>query len=193
MLCLPVNAYCSRSICVLFIFIIESPFLLYYFILFILFLVQFFASLIKYRLFTWVGHEGGTVLLSGFAINWWQGWMAGWSRLRDLAHVKYLKIWLFIPTKWILIYACIKFTRTSMYVCIILSFIILMFNINRSAFLTGHQLFICIIWKLCWFLFTKWACFISMYKIFTVIFIYFKKLCLIVLYILYIATTLVGD
>ena len=117
MLCLPVNAYCSRSICVLFIFIIESPFLLYYFILFILFLFKFSASLIKYRLFTWVGHEGGTVLLSGFAINWWQGWMAGWSRLRDLAHVKYRKIWLFIPTKWILIYACITF-YTNQYVCV---------------------------------------------------------------------------
>ena len=116
MLCLPVNAYCSRSICVLFTCIIESPFLLYYFILFILFLFQFSASLIKYRLFTWVGHEGGNVL-SGFAINWWQGWMAGWSRLRDLAHVKYLKIWLFIPTKWILIYACITF-YTNQYVCV---------------------------------------------------------------------------
>ena len=76
------------------------------------------------------------------------------------------------PTKWILIYTCI--TRTSMYVCIILSFIIRMFDINRSVFLTWHQLFICIIWKLCWFLFTKWACLISMYKLFTVIFIYFK-------------------
>ena len=39
--------------------------------------------------------------------------------------------------------------------CIILSFIILMFNINRSVFLIWHQLFICIIWKLCCFLFYK--------------------------------------
>ena len=45
----------------------------------------------------------------------------------DLAHMKYLNIGLFIPTKWIPIYIYNIFARTCMYVCIILSFILLLF------------------------------------------------------------------
>ena len=57
-----------------------------------------------------------------------------------------------------------SFTWTGMYVYIILSLIILLSNINHFVFVIQHQLFICIIWKLCWFIFTKQAYFISMYN-----------------------------
>ena len=117
MLCLPVNAYCSRSICVLFIFIIESPFLLYYLILFILFLFQFFRVANQIRIIHMGRSQRWDCLVVWFCYQLMarlDGRMVAPSWPGPCEISQNLVI---IPTKWILIYVCIKF-YTNQYVCV---------------------------------------------------------------------------